>query len=162
MAGIPTDAKDSGTFAHILAKRKAVIAANPHARERILGRGELVMPRPPVVRRLVPIKPTKGNSPSERETFNRILVAVAKSYEIDLGCLLPPSRLRRHAWPRFACFVLIHQLLEWSLPVTGRAFKRDHTTILHGLRRAALLHETDEEWRAKYDAALAELKGGAS
>ena len=74
---------------------------------------------------------------SERKiTIEEIQRKVAEHYNIRLSDLLGPKRLRVYARPRQVAMYLCKQLTPRSLPEIGRHFgKRDHTTVMHGVRR---------------------------
>lgn len=64
-------------------------------------------------------------------------------------------RLFAIARARFAVYWLGVHALQRSLPEIGRRLShRDHTTVLHGLRRAAELRETDPAFRMMTDKGL--------
>lgn len=72
-----------------------------------------------------------------REARRHIIRTVAKSYGLTLDDILGECRDREVAWPRFACIAAVHAAFpDDSTPMLGRLFCRDHTTILHALRRA--------------------------
>lgn len=61
---------------------------------------------------------------------------VAEHYNIRLADMMGPKRLRTLARPRQIAMYLSKQLTNRSLPEIGRRFGgRDHTTILHGVRK---------------------------
>lgn len=89
----------------------------------------------------------------------RILSVVAEHWGVGVPAILGVGRSQNLARPRFAVMKLIRDRLELSTTAIGRTLgKRDHTTILSGLRRAERLHDNDRDWRRRYDAALAELE----
>jgi chromosomal replication initiator protein len=82
---------------------------------------------------------------SERKiTIEEIQRKVAEHYNIRLSELLGPKRLRIFARPRQVAMYLCKQLTSRSLPEIGRHFgKRDHTTVMHGVRRIEELKTQD-------------------
>ncbi len=70
-----------------------------------------------------------------------ILNAIAEVTEVSVGDLCGPCRSRKQAWPRHLGYHLVKVTRpDLSLPAIGRAFgNRDHTTIMHGLRKVAML-----------------------
>jgi chromosomal replication initiator protein len=65
---------------------------------------------------------------------------VAEHFGIWLGEMRSGRRFRRVARPRQVAMYLARELTGRSLPAIGRAFGgRDHTTILHALRRVEAL-----------------------
>ena len=82
---------------------------------------------------------------SERKiTVEEIQRRVSDYYNIRLSDIIGPKRLRSYARPRQVAMYLCKQLTSRSLPEIGRRFGgRDHTTIMHGVRRIEELQVTD-------------------
>jgi chromosomal replication initiator protein len=71
---------------------------------------------------------------------------VADHYNIRLSDMVGPKRTRCYARPRQVAMYLCKQLTSRSLPEIGRSFGgRDHTTIMHGVRRIGELRGKDAE-----------------
>jgi chromosomal replication initiator protein len=69
-------------------------------------------------------------------TIEEIQRRVADYYNIRLSDMIGPKRLRNIARPRQVAMFLSKQLTTRSLPEIGRRFGgRDHTTIMHGVRK---------------------------
>jgi chromosomal replication initiator protein len=65
---------------------------------------------------------------------------------VRLSDLIGPKRVRTIARPRQIAMFLAKQLTPRSLPEIGRRFGgRDHTTIMHGVRRIEELMTTDSQ-----------------
>lgn len=73
--------------------------------------------------------------------------AVCDYYKLDMEGLLGPSRLKEFSRPRMVAMYLCRKLTSNSLPQIGRAFKRDHTTVLNAVRTVTGLVDTDGETR---------------
>ncbi len=84
---------------------------------------------------------------SERKvTIEEIQRKVAEHYNIRLSDLIGPKRFRALARPRQVAMYLSKQLTTRSLPEIGRRFgNRDHTTVMHGVRRIEELKEKDSQ-----------------
>ena len=82
---------------------------------------------------------------SERKiTVEEIQRKVSDYYNIRLSDMIGPKRLRTFARPRQVAMYLCKQLTSRSLPEIGRRFGgRDHTTVMHGVRRIEGLKQTD-------------------
>lgn len=82
---------------------------------------------------------------SERRiTVEDIQKAVCAHYNIRMPDLMGPRRARPLARPRQMAMYLAKQLTVQSLPDIGRRFGgRDHTTIIHGIRKIEELIKTD-------------------
>ena len=77
-------------------------------------------------------------------TVEEIQRKVAEHYNIRLSDLIGPKRVRTIARPRQIAMYLCKSLTSRSLPEIGRRFGgRDHTTIMHGVRRIEELKATD-------------------
>lgn len=82
---------------------------------------------------------------SERKvSIEEIQRQVSDYYNIRFSDIIGPKRLRSYARPRQIAMYLCKQLTSRSLPEIGRRFGgRDHTTIMHGVRRIEELKQTD-------------------
>ncbi|MBI6630724.1 chromosomal replication initiator protein DnaA [Pontibaca salina] len=82
---------------------------------------------------------------SERKiTVEEIQRRVSDYYNIRLSDMIGPKRVRSFARPRQVAMYLAKQLTSRSLPEIGRRFGgRDHTTVMHGVRRIEELKQTD-------------------
>lgn len=70
---------------------------------------------------------------------------VAEHYNIRLADLIGPKRIRTVARPRQVAMYLCKHLTSRSLPEIGRRFGgRDHTTIMHGVRKIEELMIDDQ------------------
>ena len=70
---------------------------------------------------------------------------VAEHYNIRLADMIGPKRVRTVARPRQVAMYLAKQLTSRSLPEIGRRFGgRDHTTIMHGVRKIEELTLQDQ------------------
>ena len=71
---------------------------------------------------------------------------VAEHYNIRLADMIGPKRVRTVARPRQIAMYLSKQMTSRSLPEIGRRFGgRDHTTIMHGVRKIEELMATDSQ-----------------
>ncbi|MCF2905939.1 chromosomal replication initiator protein DnaA [Octadecabacter sp. CECT 8868] len=79
-------------------------------------------------------------------TIEEIQRKVSEHYDIRLSDMLGPKRTRSLARPRQVAMWLCKQLTTRSLPEIGRKFgKRDHTTIMHGVRKIDELRQSDSQ-----------------
>ena len=79
-------------------------------------------------------------------TIEEIQRKVAEHYNIRLADMIGPKRLRTIARPRQVAMYLAKQLTPRSLPEIGRRFGgRDHTTIMHGVRKIEELMASDSQ-----------------
>jgi len=84
---------------------------------------------------------------SERKiTVEEIQRKVSEHYNIRLSDMIGPKRLRSYARPRQVAMYLCKQLTSRSLPEIGRRFGgRDHTTVMHGVKRIEELKQSDSQ-----------------
>ncbi|RYE51458.1 MAG: chromosomal replication initiator protein DnaA [Hyphomicrobiales bacterium] len=85
-------------------------------------------------------------SSDRKLSIEEIQRKVAEHYNIRLSDMIGPKRLRNIARPRQVAMYLSKQLTPRSLPEIGRRFGgRDHTTIMHGVRKIEELMTTDSQ-----------------
>lgn len=90
----------------------------------------------------------------------RILAAVAEHYEVEVEEILAHRRSAAVVVPRQVAMYLAKALTARSLPDLGQRFGgRDHTTILHGVRKIAALMRTDAALAGDVAGLTARLKG---
>ncbi|WP_346328940.1 chromosomal replication initiator protein DnaA [Iodidimonas sp. SYSU 1G8] len=83
-------------------------------------------------------------SNDRRVSISEIQRHVAEYFNVRLSDLLSARRARAVARPRQVAMYLSKQLTSRSLPEIGRKFGgRDHTTVMHAVRRIEELRETD-------------------
>lgn len=79
-------------------------------------------------------------------TVDEIQRKVAEHYNIRLSEMIGPRRVRTIARPRQIAMYLAKQLTSRSLPDIGRRFGgRDHTTVMHGVKRIEELRISDSQ-----------------
>jgi chromosomal replication initiator protein len=79
-----------------------------------------------------------------RVTIDEIQRRVAEHFNVRFAEMTSARRARVFARPRQVAMYLSKQLTSRSLPEIGRKFGgRDHTTVMHGVRRIEELKETD-------------------
>lgn len=70
----------------------------------------------------------------KRLTMADIIQRVAEKHRVTVAQILSDSRCQRITQPRQEAMWHCVNEDRWSLPQIGRAFGRDHTTVLHGKR----------------------------
>lgn len=81
---------------------------------------------------------------------------VAAEFGCPLAIFTAPSRRRADVYPRFAAMLLAREFTRCSLQdVAGRFGRSDHTTVVHAVRRAALLEREFPDFAAALRAARA-------
>jgi chromosomal replication initiator protein len=82
----------------------------------------------------------------QKISIEEIQRRVAEHYNIRISDLIGPKRLRAFARPRQVAMFLCKQLTSRSLPEIGRRFGgRDHTTVMHGVKRIQELRNQDAQ-----------------
>jgi len=99
-------------------------------------------------------------TPPRRQTLEDIQLRVCTAFSITPEELLSTSREVRLAWPRQVAMYLARELTDQTLPAIGRAFGRNHTTVLHACRRIAARIATDPEAFSVVDRITRELSTG--
>jgi chromosomal replication initiator protein len=95
-----------------------------------------------------------------RVTIDEIQKATAEHFALKQADLISERRNRAIARPRQAAMWVAKQLTTRSLPDIGRRFGgRDHTTVLHAVRRIEELRQTDTQLARDLDALMRRLRG---
>ncbi len=96
----------------------------------------------------------------KRITIDDIQKACAEHYGMKQADLISERRNRSIARPRQAAMWLAKQLTTRSLPDIGRRFGgRDHTTVLHAVRRIEALKVDDAQLARDLEALIRKLRG---
>ncbi len=83
---------------------------------------------------------------SRKLTIDEIQRRVADHYALKINDLISPRRAREVARPRQVAMYLAKMLTPRSLPEIGRRFGgRDHTTVMHAVKRIESLRAQDHE-----------------
>ena len=95
--------------------------------------------------------------------FEDIIAAVAAEVGVSRHELVARDRRPIVVWARHLAMYLARELTGASLPDIGRAFGgRNHTTVLHAIRRVQRESERDQARRAAVQSLLARLSGEPS
>jgi chromosomal replication initiator protein len=95
-----------------------------------------------------------------RVTVDQIQKVVAEHYQMKQSDLISERRARAVARPRQVAMWLAKQITTRSLPDIGRRFGgRDHTTVLHAVRRIEALKGEDASIARDVDVLLRKLRG---
>jgi chromosomal replication initiator protein len=93
-------------------------------------------------------------------TIEEIQKRVAEHYAIRLSDMHSARRARAVARPRQVAMYLAKQLTTRSLPEIGRKFGgRDHTTVMHAVKRIEQLRATDAGFAEDIDLLRRMLEG---
>ena len=86
-----------------------------------------------------------------RVTIEEIQRKVAERYNIRVSEMTSKRRERSVARPRQIAMFLAKHLTTKSLPDIGRAFDRDHTTVIHAVKTIEDLRQKDVAFREETD-----------
>ena len=96
----------------------------------------------------------------KRVTVDDIQKATAEHFGLKQADLISERRTRSVARPRQAAMWLAKQLTTRSLPDIGRRFGgRDHTTVLHAVRRIEALRAGDPQLARDLEVLVRKLRG---
>lgn len=84
---------------------------------------------------------------SRQVSVENIQKAVAGYYSIKISDLKSKSRKASIARPRQIAMTLSKQLTSLSLPEIGEAFERDHTTVIHAIKKIDEMKSSDPKIR---------------
>lgn len=85
---------------------------------------------------------------------DNVLRRVARAFDLSLEDLKSGAKRWEVSHPRFAAFLILREDYGLSFPVIGRRVGGlDHTSVMHGVRRAKELLRTDPDFRAAYERA---------
>jgi len=70
---------------------------------------------------------------------HQIILEVSKARGVPVDDILGNSRVQSIAHARMECYYRIKRDTNLSLPQIGRIFKRDHTSIMSGVKRVEKL-----------------------
>ncbi len=95
----------------------------------------------------------------QRLTVDRIQRAVCEEFRVTLTDMTSKRRARAIARPRQVAMYLSKKMTKRSLPDIGRRFGgRDHTTVMHAVKRIESLRLEDGNFNAQIDSVEAALK----
>lgn len=75
--------------------------------------------------------------PQARRTVEQVQERTAAAFDLTVADLRSPSRAARVAWARQVAMYLSRELTDATLPAIGKAFARNHTTVMHACKRTA-------------------------
>jgi chromosomal replication initiator protein len=103
------------------------------------------------------------NAPSPYRSAAEIQAAACRYFDLTPDELLSPSRSTRITWPRQVAMYLARELTGESLPAIGRHFGgRDHTTVMHAVKRTEERISADSTSRRAVESLRAQLADSGS
>lgn len=95
---------------------------------------------------------------TKKPRIGDILRVVAAQSGLTLDEMRGPSRQRRYAYPRILAYHLSRTMTDASLTKIGREMRRDHTSVLYGVRRYPEKRQKSERLAALEVSCLEEIK----
>lgn len=103
---------------------------------------------------------TDGATRDDSSTHpDAILSTTAQMFATTVEDLRGPSRTHEMVRARQAAMYLCRELTDLSLPRIGEIFERDHTTVMHALRKVNQRMNSDRQYLNKIQEITAKLKG---
>ena len=90
----------------------------------------------------------KGRVPGPIEI---IINEVAAEFGITAKALLSRNRSNRFSHPRILAMALARELTKASFPAIGRAFGRDHSSVVSAVARSPELQKRYPDYAVKYE-----------
>lgn len=123
-----------------------------------LSRAEIAGERTDAVKKLLAFCAPGKPAPAHGEIRN-IQIAVAEHFGISRIDMISSRRTWNVVQPRQVAMYLAKELTVMSLPQIGRQFgQRDHTTVLHAVRKIEALRRSDETVSRVVELLLQQLK----
>lgn len=69
-----------------------------------------------------------------REKYHGLISEIAEKHSVKVEHILSPSREQHHVAARYECYFVLHSLGLSSSQI-GKVMRRDHSTVLHGIRQ---------------------------
>jgi chromosomal replication initiation ATPase DnaA len=89
--------------------------------------------------------------------YQRILHLVGQDFGVPVALIASACRRKDIAMSRHVAFCVGQRGLGYSLPRIGRLAGRDHTTVLHGIRRVEAMAEADPDFAARVTALIDQI-----
>ncbi|MDP9385409.1 MAG: chromosomal replication initiator protein DnaA, partial [Actinomycetota bacterium] len=93
-----------------------------------------------------------------RRTVEEIQERTCEAFGVSFDELVSARRTSDLAWPRQVAMYLARELTDATLPAIGRAFGRNHTTVMHACKRTAERMAADPEAYSAVDRLIRELQ----
>lgn len=91
------------------------------------------------------LEPVDGSAPRAEPRVAFIMQCVARYFGISHAEIISERRMHRIVRPRQIAFYLCSQLTRKSLVFIGRQFGKDHSTVLHAVRKMTRrIHEDSD------------------
>jgi len=90
--------------------------------------------------------------------IENIKKSVAKHFKIDMKDFTSKKKNHSISWPRQIAMYLVNELTDFSLPEIGRAFNRDHSTVVHARDQIKKEIQENPFFAAEINQVIADIK----
>lgn len=97
------------------------------------------------------LKTVISNSEKKPINIDLIMQTVADKYELEISDLKSKNRAKNISYPRQIAMYISRQLLDISLVNIATAFNKDHSTVVHGIKKIEADIKNDEKLKIKID-----------
>lgn len=127
-------------------------------REKTLKYGKYKYLAPAIPSKGIPrfLRAPESIVPSPQNVEGRVKATIVRVFGVDAKNF-QWRRLRRCSEARYAAYKILTEKYKYSSVDIGEMFRQDHTSVLYGLRRAAIMNGLNVEWTTMYGQALREL-----
>lgn len=80
----------------------------------------------------------------------QIVLGVCELRNCQANSILAPRRHKEAMYNRMLVYLIAHDYCQLSYSAIGRVLNRDHTTVIHGVKRAVDEYETNRDFRKDY------------
>ena len=98
-----------------------------------------------------------GECHSERGDIQEVQAAACAAFGMKFDELVCESRTQRSVSARWASYKVCREYLKATLDEIGKAHKKDHGTVLHGLQKFDKRFQGDSDFRKGYGRTLLAL-----
>jgi hypothetical protein len=107
---------------------------------------------PSIVWPVIPVEGAPEIIVPAKTSVQRIIKIVAKEYDVTYNDILSERRTKDVVLPRHIAAFFVKEMTPCTLPLIGRRFgNRDHSTILHAIRKITAWVERDPEFAARVE-----------
>jgi len=102
----------------------------------LVGVKYVIVPTPKPPRAEKKPKRVDDRIPMDERVINRVLAMMAEKHKVTVKEILSKVRTRAVTWARQDAMRELYTSMKISYPQIGRYFGRDHTTVLHSIKRS--------------------------
>ncbi len=108
----------------------------------------------------IPMREWNDLPPVKNYTVEHVLKCAMRATKVSRMDLLGPRRAAPLARPRQLTYLLLRDFCPLrSLPEIARAMKKDHTTVMHGIKAARIRRDKDPDYRQLHEKAVRFIEG---